>query len=84
MVIEWSLLANIIGVFTPLVLVLVTYTKTWSKFDLLIDSLTTNVKALQDTVEKISAVQEETMQRLIRVETQLEGILSRLHNLEMK
>lgn len=84
MIIEWSLLANIIGVFTPLVLVLVTYTKTWSKFDLLIDSLTTNVKALQDTVEKISAVQEETMQRLIRVETQLEGILSRLHNLEMK
>lgn len=84
MIIEWGILANVIGVFTPLVLVLVTYTKTWSKFDLLIDSLTTNVKSLQDTVEKISAVQEETMQRLIRVETQLEGILSRLHNLEIK
>ena len=52
MIIEWGLLANIIGVFTPLILVLVTYTKTWSKFDLLIDNLTTDVKLLQDTARK--------------------------------
>lgn len=71
-----------IGVLTPLVLVLITYTKTWSKFDLLIDNLTKNVNCLQESVEKISIIQEETTHRLIRLETQLENILERLHNLE--
>lgn len=82
MIIEWGLLANMIGVLTPLVLVLITYTKTWSKFDLLIDNLTKNVNCLQESVEKISIIQEETTHRLIRLETQLENILERLHNLE--
>lgn len=82
MIIEWGILANMIGVLTPLVLVLITYTKTWSKFDLLIDNLTKNVNCLQESVEKISIIQEETTHRLIRLETQLENILERLHNLE--
>ena len=70
LIVEWGLLANMIGVLTPLVLVLITYTKTWSKFDLLIDNLTKNVNCLQESVEKISIIQEETTHRLIRLETQ--------------
>ena len=82
MIVEWGILANIIGVITPLVIVLVTYTKTWSKFDVLIKHLTDNVELLQKSVETLSGSQEELMQRIIRVETQLEGILARLHNVE--
>lgn len=82
MIVEWGILANIISVITPLVIVLVTYTKTWSKFDVLIKHLTDNVELLQKSVETLSGSQEELMQRIIRVETQLEGILARLHNVE--
>ena len=82
MILEWGLLANMISVIAPMVVVLVTYTKTWSKFDLLIKHLTENVERLQKGVETLSAAQEEMSARLIRVETQLEGLLARMHNVE--
>lgn len=68
-----------ISVITPIVIVLVTYTKTWSKFELIITHLTENVEELSKTVETLQAAQEEMMQRLTKVEVQLDGMLEKIY-----
>lgn len=77
--VEWGFFSNLISIVTPIVIVLITYVKTWSKFEIMINNLTENVEELSKTVETLQAAQEEMMQRLTKVEVQLDGMLEKIY-----
>lgn len=79
MIVEWGILANMVAVVAPLIVVLVTYIRTWSKFDGLIKNLTENVCVLQKTVEMLQIAQQELAQRVTKVEVQLDGMLEKIY-----
>ena len=52
-IIEWNILSNIVAVISPVIIVIITYTKTWSSLQVAIESLTTAVKSLTEIVISI-------------------------------
>ena len=49
---EWGILASIVAVISPLFLVIVTYVKTWSRFEVTVNNLSICVDKLTQLVDE--------------------------------
>ena len=89
-IIEWNILSNIVAVISPVIIVIITYTKTWSSLQVAIESLTTAVKSLTEIVNSIREKQIDILQRLaedekaIRTsEKRLSGVMAMIATLKL-
>lgn len=79
---DWQVLSNVIAVITPLLLVIVTYARTWSRFEIITQQLTLAVSKLSDAIEGLQSQQRDILQRISKVETMNEVLDNRLSSLE--
>lgn len=75
-------MSNIIAVVTPLLLVIVTYARTWSKFEVITQHLTMAVSRLSEAIEGLQSQQRDVLQRISKVETAVDMLDARLKALE--
>ena len=81
-IIEWNILSNIVAVISPVIIVIITYTKTWSSLQVAIESLTTAVKSLTEIVNSIREKQIDILQRLAEDEKAIRTSEKRLGGVE--
>ena len=62
---EWGILASIVAVISPLLVVIVTYVKTWSKFEITVNNLSTCVDKLTHLVESLQKDHAELSESVI-------------------
>lgn len=67
---------------TSIVIVIVSYAKTWAKLETLIDNLNSSVDKLSDVVSKLSLELTAVLQRISKIEAKCEGLDNRIHLLE--
>jgi uncharacterized protein YoxC len=67
--VEWQVAALVLSVVSPLVVVIVTYVKTWSKLEITLDSLNKTIDKLTTVVDGIKDEQADILQRVSKVET---------------
>lgn len=82
MVIEWQVLAAIVAILSPLVIVIVTYVKTWATLQVTIVALKEVVEKLTTVVEGVKAEQGDIMQRIVKVETKVEELQKEVDRLK--
>lgn len=82
MVIEWQVLAAIVAILSPLVIVIVTYVKTWATLQVTIVALKEVVEKLTIVVERVKAEQGDIMQRIVKVETKVEELQKEVDRLK--
>lgn len=71
---EWGILASIVAVISPLFLVIVTYVKTWSKFEVTVNNLSKCVDKLTRLVEALQKNHAELAQDVIRLDTRITAL----------
>lgn len=84
MALDWVILANTVTVIGPVLVMLVTYVRSQSKFEITISTLTEAVKKLSSLVDRLSDEQHNIIQRIIRLETHEERTAARLDKLESR
>lgn len=79
---EWNVLSSIVAVVSPVLIVIITYVKTWSSLQTVIDNLTHAVNSLTEIVEHIRGQQVDILQRLAEDEKAIRTIEKRLSGVE--
>jgi hypothetical protein len=81
---EWAILASIVAVISPALAVLITYVRTWSKFDVTIANLAKIVDKLAKVMESIQLEQQSIVQRISKEEAYFQMLEKRVTNLETR
>ena len=71
---ELSTIQSIISILTPVVIVLVTYIKTWAKLETTISNLGVVVDKLSLVISALKEEQINLLQRVSKVETKVEDL----------
>jgi hypothetical protein len=79
---EWAILASIVAVISPALAVLITYVRTWSKFDVTIANLAKIVDKLAKVMESIQLEQQSIVQRISKEEAYFQMLEKRVTILE--
>jgi len=79
---EWALLASIMAVVSPAIILISSYSKTWTQLDITIQNLSVAVEKLSNVVEEIRHEQSIILQRLSKEEIRLETLNRRVGKVE--
>lgn len=82
--IEWQMAAIILSVVSPLVLVVVTYVKTWAKLDGTLSVLSVTVDKLSRILEGLRTAQNDMQQRMVKEETRVSEMERRIDKIERR
>lgn len=75
-------IVNLVTIILPLAAILVTYAKTWSRFEVLIQNLSTSIERLSMVTEEIRKDQNNMGTKIQKVESDLRVLNTRLTYVE--
>lgn len=82
--IEWQMAAVVLSVVSPLIVVVVTYVKTWAKLDGTLSVLNVTVEKLSNIIDGLRNTQNDMLQRIVKEETKVLEIERRIEHIERK
>ena len=71
---EWGVLASVVAVISPVLIVIVTYVKTWSKFEITVSNLSSVVERLSELLDTLQKNHTELSETVIRLEARVSNI----------
>lgn len=83
-VLEWSVIGTVVSIIMSVGVVLVTYGKQWSRFELSIQNLSNVVDRLNSVVDNMAKEQLQMVREVTALKTELADINRRLEKLESK
>ena len=81
---EWSVIGTVVSIIMSVGVVLVTYGKQWSRFELSIQNLSSVVDRLNTVVDNMAREQLQMVKEVTALKTELADINRRLDKMELK